>query len=170
MIHVCSLRLLEEMVRRHRPSHIVTLINADMMPDTPQGIARNYHLKLSMNDIHQPRDGLVPPEEAHVVKLIEFVTDWDRSAPVLIHCWAGVSRSTAAAYVTLCTLNPAADEDKIARMLRAASPIATPNRRIVAIADTLLKREGRMVEAIADIGRGRTAMEGDPFGISATIS
>lgn len=169
MIHVCSLRILEQMVQDHRPSHLVTLINADTMPPTPSGIDDKFHLKLAMNDIHEPKEGLVPPAELHVQHLIDFAFDWDRSAPMLIHCWAGISRSTAAAYVTLCALNPDTDENEIALLLRAASPSATPNARIVAIADNILDRNGRMTKAIDGIGRGRTAMEGEPFGLSATV-
>ena len=57
---------------------------------------------------------------------------------MLIHCWAGISRSTAAAYVALCALNPHADERTLANRLRSASPQASPNPRIVALADAEL--------------------------------
>ncbi|MBZ0216770.1 MAG: hypothetical protein K8F25_09475 [Fimbriimonadaceae bacterium] len=164
---MCSLRVLDDMVQRHKPSHLVTLINADTMPATPHQIEPHFHLKLAMNDIHQPREGLIPPDEMHVRNLIEFTANWDRKAPMIIHCWAGISRSTAAAYVAVCALNPAADEDRIARLLRASSPSATPNPRIVALADKILDRSGRMTKAVEAIGRGRTAMEGEPFGIPA---
>jgi len=169
MIHVCSLRLLQETVSRHRPSHLVTLMNEDNMPPTPETIDGRFHLRLSMNDIPEPREGLTPPDHGHVEELVAFARDWDRSAPMLIHCWAGISRSTAAAYVTLCTLNPRVEEDRIARLLRATSPSATPNPRIVALADNLMNRQGRMISAIAEIGRGETAFEGEPFGISPVI-
>lgn len=169
IIHVCSLRVLADMVNRHGPSHLVTLINADTMPETPGPIDPQFHLKLAMNDIRQPAEGLVPPGVQHVQNLIEFTNGWDQQAPMLVHCWAGISRSTAAAFVSLCALNPDIDEDRIARLLRAASPSATPNARIVAIADEILARNGRMTKAIEAIGRGRTAMEGEPFGISVAI-
>ncbi|MGL4728137.1 MAG: protein tyrosine phosphatase, partial [Bosea sp. (in: a-proteobacteria)] len=75
----------------------------------------------------------------------------------------GVSRSTAAAYITACLLNPHRDEAEAARALRAASPSATPNARLVAIADEMLGRQGRMVAGIASIGRGADCFEGTPF-------
>jgi predicted protein tyrosine phosphatase len=80
----------------------------------------------------------------------------------VVHCYAGVSRSTAAAYVTVCTLNPGRSEASIAQALRRASPTATPNIRIVALADDMLGRNGRMVDAIAAIGPGALA-EARPF-------
>jgi predicted protein tyrosine phosphatase len=51
----------------------------------------------------------------------------------------------------------------IARELRRVSPTATPNNRIVSIADRVLGRSGRMIAAIESIGRGAMAYEADPF-------
>ena len=76
---------------------------------------------------------------------------------MVVHCFAGISRSTAAAFITLCVARPKRDERDIARRLRQASRFATPNARIIAIADTMLGRNGRMIEAIAEIGRGEMA-------------
>jgi predicted protein tyrosine phosphatase len=80
-----------------------------------------------------------------------------------VHCWAGISRSTASAYVALCMARPAADEEGLAWELRAAAPSATPNRLIVSLCDDLLGRHGRMTRAVAAIGRGEEAFEGTPF-------
>jgi predicted protein tyrosine phosphatase len=80
-----------------------------------------------------------------------------------VHCYAGISRSTAAAYVIAAALQPERDESELARELRTRSPTATPNPLIVAHADKLLGREGRMVSAIRAIGRGKEAFEGTPF-------
>src|SRR5262249_50684307 len=103
------------------------------------------------------------PGEGHVGELIRFVQEWDRGAPLVVHCYAGISRSTAAAFIAACTLNPRRDEATIARALRAASPTATPNRRLVSIADRMLGRRSRMIAAIEGIGTGMTAYEGAPF-------
>ncbi len=167
MIHVCSLRLLEEEVARLGASHVVTLINEDTMPTTPPVILPENHLQLGMNDINDPVEGLTPPDEIHVEKLLAFVSDWDRGAPMVIHCWAGISRSTAAGYVALCLMNSNTDEHHIAASLRTASVTATPNRRIVAIADRLLARDGRMVAAIEKIGSGSMVSEGIPYSMPA---
>ena len=56
-------------------------------------------------------------------------------------------------------------EVETAQKLRALSPTATPNARIVAIADDLLGRGGRMVRAIGAIGRGQDCYEGVPFAL-----
>ena len=49
---------------------------------------------------------------------------------------------------------PGLDEEEIALACRQRSPEATPNARLVAIADEILGRAGRMVRAIERIGRG----------------
>ena len=111
-------------------------------------------------------DGHVTPGDGHVAAILAFAEAWDRKEPLLIHCYAGISRSTAAAYIAACALAPERDEAEIARALRIASPSATPNALFVSIADRLLGRDGRMVAAIAEIGRGADAFEGEPFSLN----
>ena len=107
----------------------------------------------------------------HVLALIAFAQRWNRRGPLVVHCMAGISRSTAAAYVTLCSLNPGTSEDTLARCLREASPSALPNRQLVALGDTLLDRQGRMNTAIAalDIGAALSA-PARPFSIPSTLA
>lgn len=169
IIYVGPLSAVDTVVRSAGVSHLVTLINGETMIETPPPIVPENHLRLAMNDICEPQPGLVPPSEHHVGELIDFAITWDRSGPMLIHCWAGISRSTAAAFITLCALNPRLDEQRIARRLRAASPKATPNRRLVALADAMLDRDGRMLAAIDAIGRGEMALEGTVFSLPARI-
>src|SRR6202023_2086340 len=116
-------------------------------------------------DLCEPLEGHVAPDAEHVADLIGFVRGWDQAAPLVVHCWAGISRSTAAAFVSVCALRPERDEREIAWAIRRASPTATPNLRIVAFADLMLERDGRMLTAIESIGRGSLASEGVPFGL-----
>ncbi len=162
-LHVCSLARLPVTVVATGASHIVTLINAATMVERPAPILADRHLFIGVSDIVDPLDGHILPAAEHVERLIAFVRAWGRESPLVIHCWAGISRSTAAAFIAACALKPERSEDDIARALRQASPIATPNRRLVAVADDILGCEGRMVDAIDRIGRGREAFEGEPF-------
>jgi predicted protein tyrosine phosphatase len=163
MIHVCSLARLHDTVEETGARHVITLMRDVDLVVRPKAITRANHLVLEMDDISGPIDGYTLPAEGHVADLIRFVRAWDRAAPLVIHCYAGISRSTAGAFVTACTLNPGRDEAAIAWALRRASPSATPNTRIVAVADRMLERQGRMVEAVTAIGRGAAAYEGAPF-------
>jgi predicted protein tyrosine phosphatase len=105
-----------------------------------------------------------------VARLIEFALDWGGSGPMVVHCWAGISRSTAAAFTALCAINPEVSEELIAQRLREASPTAYPNRRIIQLADAALKRDGRMMHAVERIGRGVIATEAAPFWLAADHS
>jgi predicted protein tyrosine phosphatase len=163
MIHVCSLARLHDTVAETGARHIVTLMKDVAMVRRPQSIAEANHLLLDMDDIVTVVDGYAPPNEEHVGKLIDFVTAWDRSAPIVVHCYAGISRSTAGAFITACALNPTRDEASIARAIRSFSPTAQPNIRLVSLADDLLGRKGRMTNAVRAIGPGLAAYEGHPF-------
>jgi predicted protein tyrosine phosphatase len=163
MIHVCSLARLHETVEDTGARHVVTLLGDSDRLDRPARIPEANHLWLRVHDISAPMDGYISPQIDHVERLIAFVRSWDRSAPLVVHCYAGISRSTAAAFTTVCALNPHRDEGVIAQALRRASATAIPNIRIVTIADDLLGRQGRMIKAIEGIGRGMPASEGIPF-------
>ncbi len=163
MIHVCSLARLYDTVEETGASHIVTLLKTVDRVQRPARIAAEHHLILGMDDIAEEKDGFTHPSDIHVSDLVRFAGLWDRRTPMVIHCFAGISRSTAAAFVTACALNPQRSEERIARAIRDASPTAMPNARIVSLADRMLGRDGRMVSAIRALGPGHAAPEGHPF-------
>lgn len=162
-IHVCPLSKLHATADAIGARSLVTLINVNTPVERPAAIAADRHLFIGVSDIVDPREGHVLPAEAHVGRLLGFALKWDRKAPLLIHCWAGVSRSTAAAFISACVLRPDLTEKHFADLIRARSPTATPNAKLVAIADAMLGRGGRMVDAVRAIGRGADCFEGAPF-------
>ena len=164
-IYVCPLSRLDATVAEAGAEHVVTLISGDTPVERPTSVAADNQLFLSMHDISDPADGMVLPSREHVSELLDFVGRWEQQAPVVIHCFAGISRSTAAAFTTLCAMRPNADELEIAQRIRSRSPEATPNARIVQVADEILGRNGRMVSAVAQIGRGAFAYEGTVFAL-----
>jgi len=163
MIHVCSLSRLHETVEETGARHVVSLLGDEATIERPVAIVPENHLWLRLHDISSPLDGYIMPDEEHIATLLRFVRRWDRRAPLVVHCYAGISRSTASAFASVCALNPHRDEAGIAQALRRASPTATPNIRIVSLADRMLGRDGRMVAAIENIGRGVMADEATPF-------
>lgn len=163
MIHVCSLARLHDTVAATGASHIVTLLRLVDRLERPQSIIADNHLILGMDDIAEPIDGYMHPAEEHVVELIEFAQRWDRRAPLVVHCYAGISRSTAGAFITACALNPGRDEAVIAKAIRGSSRTAMPNPMLVSHADRVLGRKGRMIAAVQALGPGLPATEGEPF-------
>jgi len=163
VLHVCPLSRLNETVAAIGPSHVVSLLSAGTAVERPASIAPERHLVINVSDILEPMEGHVLAGPEHMDRLLAFIRAWDRGNPLLFHCWAGISRSTAAAYIAACALAPERSETELALALRVAAPCATPNARFVALADDILGRQGRMVDAIRAIGRGAEAMEGVPF-------
>lgn len=165
MIHVCSLAALSETVKTTGASHILTVMaNVDQV-QRPESVLPANHLKVQIDDITEQIEGFVAPSDLHIEQVLNFVRGWDRNAPMVVHCYAGISRSTASAFAAACMLNPHRDERSIARLIRAASPIASPNRLIVSLADKALGRKGRMLRALDEMGPGSMVIEGRPFRI-----
>ncbi|GAC1336387.1 MAG: protein-tyrosine phosphatase family protein [Bradyrhizobium sp.] len=165
MIHVCSLAALPDTVKATGASHVLTVMAKVDQVLRPESVLEANHLKVAMDDITEEIDGFVAPCDSHIEQVLGFVRGWDRGAPLVIHCYAGISRSTASAFAAVCALNPQRDEMAIARQIRAASPIASPNRLIVSLADKALGREGRMLRALDEMGPGSMTVEGRPFRI-----
>lgn len=153
-IIVCPLSQAPVIARDSRPSRIVSLLDPGTAFPVVHGYDHDRHLRVEIHDIETELDGLDALCALRMEKILQFVGGWAGDEPMLIHCYAGISRSTATAFITACAHNPAADEEEIALALRRASPTASPNRRFVALADAQLGRGGRMSRAINAIGRG----------------
>lgn len=166
-IIICGLSEAPNVIAARRPSHMITLLDAASMIETPAQFTPERHLKLGVNDIAVPTEGLIPPDEETVLKLLAFGRTWDETAPMLVHCWAGISRSTASAFVIACDKSPEADERAMALTMRRAAPHAFPNRRIVALADDIMGRQGRMVDAVEAMGGNEFVNYGVPFDFAA---
>ena len=163
MIYVCSLSKIEQTVAATGAGWMLSLLAEGTPLARPAAIPSERHLYLSMHDIAEAQDGLTLPGEGHVRAVLDFARAWDRRQPLIVHCFAGISRSTASAYIIAAALAPHRDETELAATLRRLSPSATPNPRLIALADQILGRDNRMVEAIRSIGRGADAFEGVPF-------
>jgi predicted protein tyrosine phosphatase len=168
MIVVSPLEHLDATATRHRPSHVLTLLSPGHEDDPRQEPPFEQHLQLYFHDITEAREGLIAPDHGTVGAILDFARNWTGARPMLVHCWAGISRSSAAAYMIACARNPGCESD-IAGELRRRAPFATPNRLMVILADDVLQRSGRMVEAIARIGRGDDAFQGVPYEMPASF-
>lgn len=159
MIYVCSLDDMPEIVRDVRPEYLVSVVESDWQPPTPSEISPERHLRLEIHDIGQPLSGYIVPEEHHIATLIDFLSACDPDSSVLLHCFAGISRSPAAALIAL-VLDAEGQETEAAQMLRRAAPHAYPNRRMIELADELLGRNGRLMAALDAMGPGEFSQFG----------
>ncbi len=163
MIHVCSLDMINKTISKTGAKYLVSLINEDMMPQTPNTILKENHLKLAFNDVTSPMQGYVNVQDDDITKLLNFLDVWQQQAPILFHCWAGISRSTAGAYIAANFVKGVGYEQELAQSLRQSAPFSTPNKLVISLGDAALKRDGKMINAINSIGRGSYAYGGTPF-------
>jgi predicted protein tyrosine phosphatase len=85
------------------------------------------------------------PSLRDVKRVLAFTSKLPKKAKVLVHCRAGVSRSTAIAYAILCQHNPAGSEMENLLHVQSLRDLVMPNRLIVQLADKILKRNGTML-------------------------
>ncbi len=163
VIAVSPLSMIAETAVRLKVREMISLLGEGQRFHRPAVINASRHLVLGVNDISDETDGLIAPQEMHVRKVIDFAQTWDQSAPLLVHCWFGVSRSPAAALIAALAVKPELDDMELATVLRRASPQASPNPRLIEIGDRLLERGGRLVAAVDMIERGAEYEGEKPF-------
>ena len=147
-IYVCNLMEMAAHAEALQASHLVSLVSPDEQPATPACIAIERHHRVGIHDISEPVDGHVLPAREHVEALIDFVRAWrPEEAPLLIHCVAGISRSMAAALITLVVKAPGRELE--AARLRSAARTPTRTARMIELADQLLGCQGRLIKARA---------------------
>lgn len=173
-IHVCALADVDTVVASTNATHLVSVLQTDLIPKTPSAIAPENHYKLGIDDIEAPFGGLIHADVNQIETLCAFVDTFSRESlkdaqrqTLVIHCYAGVSRSTATAFLALCALNPHSSEVALAKYLRSKSPSADPNRLIVSLGDQALNRNGRMVSALRAMGRAEPSYHAQPFSLKA---
>lgn len=151
MIYVCSLLELNEHAAALKPDCVISIIAPEEQPATPPGVLPAAHLRVSCHDITAPNPMEILPERRHVKQLIAFAREWDPSGSMLIHCQAGISRSTAAALISYAVHFPDTVQEAAAH-LRRTGPHVHPNALITEIGDELLGLGGRLVTAVEAMG------------------
>jgi predicted protein tyrosine phosphatase len=128
-------------------ARIVSIIgSADEPPHLLARIDRPV-LTLRFDDIIAAEAGCTLPSREHVQALLEFDAAAQPEEPLLVHCAAGVSRSTAAMAVLLAARHPALT-DEIFAAIRTIRPRAWPNSLVVTLGDEMLGRRGTLLAAL----------------------
>jgi predicted protein tyrosine phosphatase len=148
---ICGLDELDEHAARG-VTHVLSILDPEWPePEAFLTFDPHHRATLRFDDAIVPAPGLALPERSHVQKILAFGRDAGDVTHLLIHCHAGISRSTAAMLMILAQAHPEEHEDAIADRLLAIRPQAWPNSRMIGFADELLGRDGRLLEAVARI-------------------
>jgi len=154
-LSICGVDELPVRLKRFNPTHLISISDpVDEPLDFPSGIEV---LRLAFWDIHRFSSvvsQMVPFEERHhyptpdhAESILEFGRDIPGSAKLLIHCTAGISRSTAAAMLVICQMHPGHEQSAF-QLVKSLRPQADPNRLLIKFGDRLLKAKGRMLAAL----------------------
>lgn len=133
-------------------THILSILDPEW-PDPPafQAFDPHFRATLRFHDAIEPDPDVLLPQKGDVEAILTFGRDAADAGGLLIHCHAGISRSTAATLMILAQAHPDEREDGLADQLLQTRPQAWPNSRMIEFADELLDRRGRLVAAIAGI-------------------
>jgi predicted protein tyrosine phosphatase len=133
-------------------THVLSILDPEWPePSAFQAFDPHFHAMLRFHDAIEADPGVLLPQKADVEAILTFGRDAGDAERVLIHCHAGISRSTAAALMVLAQAHPHEGEDAIAERLIEIRPQAWPNSRMIAFADELLDRQGRLTAATGAI-------------------
>jgi len=131
-------------------SHVVSILDPERAdPEDFTAYAPHRRVLWRFDDTVEHRPGFTPPAEHDVRKILKLGEELlqEKADQLLIHCHAGVSRSTATA-VILMAQNNAGRESEVFGELRRVRPRSWPNSLMIGIADTLLERDGKLVREL----------------------
>jgi predicted protein tyrosine phosphatase len=161
---ICGLGEIAEHCARDGVTDVVSILDPDW--PTPEDLALYAgarRLMLRFHDEIDPHPGIILPDRADVAQLLAFGRGLaqQRQAHLLVHCHAGVSRSTAAASLVLAQAAPERPAAAAIEAVAALRPQAWPNLRIIELGDELLGRGGEIVDATR--AHYRRMLEAEPW-------
>ena len=151
-------------------SHVLSILDPGWPEPAHLNIfAVDRRLKLRFHDIIETQPGWIAPERWDVDLLLAFGRNLtaSRQTHLLIHCHAGISRSTAAATLVVAQARPDRSADEVLREVVRLRPRAWPNLRILELGDEILGRRGEIVRA-AQL-HYRRALEREPWLAEAMV-
>jgi predicted protein tyrosine phosphatase len=168
LLTICGLAELTDHSSR-AVTHVLSIIDPDCPdPDAFRSYDPHHRAVLRFHDIIEPASGLTLPEPADVEAILAFgrmvgegAAEGNGGGHLLVHCHAGISRSTAAMAMLLAQADPSRDANTIFDRLLQLRPQAWPNSRMIRFADRLLSRGGRLNAALGRLYRRQLAARPD---------
>ncbi len=138
-------------------THVLSILDPDHpVPEAFGTYGEHEKLELRFHDIVAPQPGMIAPGRADVEAVLRLGRDMmaDRVRPnLLVHCHAGISRSTASMALILAQAMPDTAAADILAIVHGIREKAWPNLLIVEIGDEILGRGGRLAAATSALHR-----------------
>ena len=151
-------------------THVLSILDPGWPePEAFGAFDPHRRLELRFHDVIETEPGCVAPESPDVEQLLSFGHDLTegKGTHLLVHCHAGVSRSTAAATLIVAQARPDRPAEEALQTVLSRRPRAWPNLRILELGDALLERRGEIVGAARAHYRRR--LEREPWLIEQMI-
>ena len=134
-------------------SHVLSILDpATPVPEAFGAYGEHDRLELRFDDIIAETPGLIAPNHSHVDQILAFGRSLSMEPPgsahLLVHCHAGISRSTASMALILAQAMPSQSAEAIIERVHAIREKAWPNLRLIEIGDAMLGRNGSLIEAV----------------------
>jgi predicted protein tyrosine phosphatase len=151
-------------------THVLSILDPDWPdPKSFAAFAPHRRLALRFHDIIEPAPGRYAPSREDVERLLAFGRELGEAAGshLLVHCHAGVSRSTAAAALILAQTHPDRPAGEVLDAVAQIRPRAWPNLRILEFGDAILGRDGEIIAAAGALYR--RVLDREPYMEEAMI-
>lgn len=142
--------------RSIQATHLVSLLDPGVSVHRPRCVAPENRLLLAFMD-HENAEAPHAPRLEHIERLLHFGKRIPSGAKVVVHCEAGVCRSTAAAFLLLVQAMGTEKAEEALEIVRQVRPVALPNLLIVAHGDHLFGTGGRLTDLAEKLGDKRAA-------------
>ena len=147
---------LEEAHTKFKCEYVISILEYEernavpCVVSTPEGIDPKHHQKVYFSDTKDTKISGSPSRQ-DIETILNFYDDII-GKPTFLHCYAGISRSSASVYALYCRHLGKGCEVEALRLTCASAPYKGiwPNDLIVAHADDILGRDGAMIKALAD--------------------
>ena len=143
--HICGRSQLSKTMKKVGATHVLSLTDMDKRPFLRPGFDPANWLWLKFEDVIFEQE-LYAPTKLHVALILEWGLKLPEDAVVVVHCEAGVSRSTAAVLAMMVDRSPDDIAGCVAKLLELRSQ-ACPNPLITRFADELIGCDGKLHEA-----------------------
>ncbi len=128
---------------------VITIENSTIEAPLRMDYSPPEQLVLRFDDICEPIDDFIEPQEIHIQRALTFA-DEIGDGSLLIHCHAGISRSSAIALAIIAKHLGKGKELESVEMLEKINPYACPNKSLVLMTDDILDRNMILYKATSD--------------------
>lgn len=151
-ITVCGL---SEINSKPKSNYAISILSFESPNNYFPYLEFKNHMKLYFDDVSyvetNKKWGIVSPSQVDIEKIVLFgryvLENSKENDEFLIHCAAGISRSTAATFIILCDWMGEGREKEALKYLEIIRPNLWPNSLMVSFGDKVLNRNGKMIDA-----------------------